>query len=1151
MYVRVLALFFCFFLCTPIVPASELDSPSVAGDLALGVDTYSFVDEVGLYEEVAIRFPAKHLTFMPQGDTLLVARYVPHLHVFDLSDKLVKKIEGERVFTLPVGANIEREFVNDIARFQLPSGQYRAILTVETEDHVRVGRTTFTMVVPVLETGKLFLSDLFFYTDGYRQDGQVKTSPFEKAGHILLPNPRRTFEGDGPLQFYFFLSEIGQLAHTVRFQILDDFDHTVFDEVRNYPTYREDARFLEGISLRHLLPGTYKLRIEVQAADQMAVSERRFLLRRAPTFSSDTFTSQRQAWLLKTFKEYIEPKIMAQYQALSVGDRAKFVYDYWLARQPFFARAYVGPVTGMRAYDMPLGMLRALGHEGTLKQRVDRTFAERLPKPDTLQIQEARAMLKGRVKDGDAFAAVANAVLALEAGLLAEGDDYAQLACEKWPDLPSAFFVLGMAKVGRKDWRGALQNFEKAAVLDPNWKAPAQQIALVHFLSGKKDDEEILVGLAEVVAQDPSHPWFHYFVGRVHERKGQLVKSGDAYAQQIAVHPLHSRARFDRGRVLFKTGHIDSATVVWRDLMEKRPDYRNICIYPLLDAYLNTGETGKAQAVIAEELRTLSDEARARLEDIALLASPEELATYKALPAEERPRYVRAFWQKRDPTPATPGNERLVEHYRRVLYALRTFSRDGKTWDRRGNVYIRYGEPAHVSKRGDIRFETVQDVVRVKERLLNTLSPEAKQEILARAGRLRTSTRDVEIESQGAEAVTVHDFESIDFEMNPNRVYFASGSDDVNTYVRGKELFGRDQVGMSERTIRGLPLYPVNGSEPWEYWIYPGVAGGIEVVFTALTPRGDFDFPDVSQGRKLARFNQRLWEDHRPEVVVKRATRVQSDRYTPPGHVLDFHYASADFRGRESRTRLEVYLGVPILDVVANEQTENTFERGIALFDSLWTPIYRQVTAIAFEADALGVEEGTLAIDELALQVPPGRYYLGLQVHHPASNRQGGYTQEIVIEDYGAPNLQVSDIELAGQVKADSTTQNKGGLQVVPLPSGSYKKGQPIVIYYEVYGLLLNAFGQTSYRVDYRITPRKGKLSGVQVLHALGRLLGIEEKSVVTISYEHTGKESDEYNYIQIDPGESKPGRYEIAVTVTDQNAEKVVEKNVMLFIDN
>ena len=621
-----------------------------------------------------------------------------------------------------------------------------------------------------------------------------------------------------------------------------------------------------------------------------------------------------------------------------------------------------------------------------------------------------------------------------------------------------------------------------------------------------------------------------------------------AYRRQIEVNPLHARARFDLGRVLFKQGRVDSATTVWRELMESRPTFRRTCMQPLLEAYINTGETGKAQAVISEELRTLDPDARARLEDIALVAGPKELAEYESLPEEDRPGFVRSFWQKRDPTPATPGNERLVEHYRRVVHSLQNYSKDGQTWDRRGDVYIRYGEPAHIGKSSDRRFETDPAVVRVKQRLQLGLTPEAKEEIIARAGRMRTSTRDMVIEGEYGQRVDRGDFESIDFEMNPNRSFFISDTDNSNRYVRGVEeasYRSRDR----EKSIQGIPLYPVEGGNPWEYWIYPDVAGGIEVVFTALSPRGNFDYPGVTYGRKLARFNQKVWEERRPEIVIKRAASQQPDRYLQPGRPLEFYFAAADFRGEADRSRLEVYYGVPVLDLVGGEGDEDIFERGVALFDSTWTPIYRNLVPMAFSTQDAEVEAGTMAIDEVALQLPPGRYYLGVQVNHPATNRRSGYTQELVVDDYSLEGLGLSDIEIAGRVEPDTTEVTKGGLKVLPMPSRTFKEGQPVLIYYEVYGLSKDEFGQTRHRVDYRIKPRKGKLSAVRVLRALGRLLGFEEKAVVTISYERIGADANEHNYLEIDPGDSEIGVYELTVTVTDLISEQTVEKSATFLI--
>ena len=57
---------------------------------------------------------------------------------------------------------------------------------------------------------------------------------------------------------------------------------------------------------------------------------------------------------------------------------------------------------------------------------------------------------------------------------------------------------------------------------------------------------------------------------------------------------------------------------------------------------------------------------------------------------------IREYWAGRDPRPATEGNERLIEHWERIAYARKTFTRNtfGEyDCDDRGTIYIKYGEP--------------------------------------------------------------------------------------------------------------------------------------------------------------------------------------------------------------------------------------------------------------------------------------------------------------------------------------------------------------------------------------------------------------------------------------------------------------------------
>ena len=60
---------------------------------------------------------------------------------------------------------------------------------------------------------------------------------------------------------------------------------------------------------------------------------------------------------------------------------------------------------------------------------------------------------------------------------------------------------------------------------------------------------------------------------------------------------------------------------------------------------------------------------------------------------------VKRFWIERDPTPTTMANERLIEHWRRVVHARDNFVYNRSSLygtDDRGSFYVRYGEPDRI-----------------------------------------------------------------------------------------------------------------------------------------------------------------------------------------------------------------------------------------------------------------------------------------------------------------------------------------------------------------------------------------------------------------------------------------------------------------------
>ena len=86
------------------------------------------------------------------------------------------------------------------------------------------------------------------------------------------------------------------------------------------------------------------------------------------------------------------------------------------------------------------------------------------------------------------------------------------------------------------------------------------------------------------------------------------------------------------------------------------------------------------------------------------LGTPGELSVYKGLTLDGKRRFLREFWRKHDPTPATTENDALDAFYRRIAEANVRFREGGAGgvagWRTdRGRVFIRYGEPDETLKR--------------------------------------------------------------------------------------------------------------------------------------------------------------------------------------------------------------------------------------------------------------------------------------------------------------------------------------------------------------------------------------------------------------------------------------------------------------------
>ena len=328
-----------------------------------------------------------------------------------------------------------------------------------------------------------------------------------------------------------------------------------------------------------------------------------------------------------------------------------------------------------------------------------------------------------------------------------------------------------------------------------------------------------------------------------------------------------------------------------------------------------------AMAFFEDYVSKIAPDVRRLYEDIALVASGEELGTFSESVGADRESYLKRFWNGKDPDLSTPVNERLLEHYRRVWHALTEFSEGRQPWDARGDVYIRFGEPDHRSRSDEPNFKQSLKVQRVKERLAYNIykgdvrahtfmGPVYPVRSLKQLDGAWYELKDIEIGNANASEPGPGDAALDDHEHTGE-----SCAQCTDTAPPARMDTARIGILPLDESLGFGDYHPVTSGEdlstvPWETWIYADAAGGIEITFTDEIGSGAYDYApmppnqgDISIGETTS------LSRHAPHSVYRRAARVTPDFYTPRHEAppLDFHYSLADFRGEGDRSLLEIY----------------------------------------------------------------------------------------------------------------------------------------------------------------------------------------------------------------------------------------------------
>lgn len=421
--------------------------------------------------------------------------------------------------------------------------------------------------------------------------------------------------------------------------------------------------------------------------------------------------------------------------------------------------------------------------------------------------------------------------------------------------------------------------------------------------------------------------------------------------------------------------------------------------------------------------------------DVAYVITDQERKAFKALTTdEERENFIENFWRRRDPNPDTEENEYREEYYERIAYANQHYASGIPGWKTdRGRIYIAHGKPDSVESHPS----------------------GGSYDRPSYEGGGSTTTYPFEIWFY-RHLDNVGDGLEIEF-VDPTgtgeyRLARDANEKDALRFVPGAGLTTSEQLGMSDKGDR------ING-------------GG--------NGRQNFQREQDSFFRRLE-IQSNL---QRPPTVKFSDLQgiAGGDSGVLDNNPLDFDLRVDFFRQSDDRV-------ITAFTVQASNK-ELTFEQ-IGGLEQATMNIFGRITAVSgkrsgiFEdsvtATATNVElsdaKDRKSVYQKAIALTPGTYKVDVVVRDVKSGNKGIVNLGFVVPRYDEKKLSTSSLILASKLRVTSDRDIGGSFvignaKVIPNLSATYKQGQEVGLYLQVYNAGID---QTTLRpavdVDYILT---------------------------------------------------------------------------------
>jgi GWxTD domain-containing protein len=448
---------------------------------------------------------------------------------------------------------------------------------------------------------------------------------------------------------------------------------------------------------------------------------------------------------------------------------------------------------------------------------------------------------------------------------------------------------------------------------------------------------------------------------------------------------------------------------------------------------------------------------------------PEELAQLLRDSNPDRCRaWINDWWAERDPIPTDGINQARDEHDQRVLTAQAKFGRGTwPGWDDRGEVWIRYGEPA-------MRMPSGADVVPP-----GILVP--------------------------AEEMWYYPQFDVYARFNDTGTY------GFVQYQETVELPAGERNGADRRTLASVKMVDLSMD-------FMDVDSPLPQTLGAPVPLSDGDFD---------RFLDRV---HGYYDLVDKMPAVYPFDF-PSMHIPAF-VAVNTFRGGDGVDRVDV--STEFASTVRPQKAESNqreFVTRAVFWDYGGAEVGRYAREDSIRTRAFAGDSLATVLNQITITLPPATYRIAVTVEEKGSGRFACARREVECDDLDG-GIAMSDLELARTIGTarEESPFNRGPLEVVPRPSGRYRAGEPVPLYFEVYHIGVDGAGARGYTVEYSVRSKPGPRSTWSKLLFRSN----EGRVQVRSSFASAATGPDDAVHISAITRNLEPGDYVLEVAVTD-----------------